>query len=177
VTRSIGLAKAARKRSPGSEAAHIVLGHLERTDYHTGPGGRPDMEAEAESVAYVPADAGSTHRLCRSTRRTWAHPRGYELWPTSMQAIEQRCRDAPAASLRVRTAAAFAAWKTVAWHDRGAPRDLYDLWALAQRGAITAEAAALFVAHGPINRPLQPWMFASPPTEARWQHQLANQHD
>lgn len=47
---------------------------------------------------------------------------GYELWPTSMQAIEQRYRDAPAASLRVPTAAAFAAWKTVAWHDRGALR-------------------------------------------------------
>jgi len=92
---------------------------------------------------------------------------GYELWPTSMQAIEQRYRDAPAASLRVRTAAAFAAWKTVAWHDRGAPRDLYDLWALAQRGAITAEAAALFVAHGPINRPLQPWMFAFSARRAR----------
>jgi len=37
------------------EAAHIVLGHGERShEYHTGAGGaRPDMEVEAESVAYI----------------------------------------------------------------------------------------------------------------------------
>jgi len=37
------------------EAAHIVLGHGERShEYHTGTGGhRPDMEVEAESVSYI----------------------------------------------------------------------------------------------------------------------------
>lgn len=37
------------------ELAHITLGHGEhRSDYHTGPGGRrPEMEIEAESVAYI----------------------------------------------------------------------------------------------------------------------------
>lgn len=99
----------------------------------------------------------------------------YEPWPTQLQAIEQRYRDAPPALLRVPTVAAFAAWKTAAWHDRKAPRDLYDLWALAQRGRITAEAAELFVAHGPIGRPPPPWMFGSPPSEARWRDQLGNQ--
>ncbi|MEP6599390.1 MAG: nucleotidyl transferase AbiEii/AbiGii toxin family protein, partial [Actinomycetota bacterium] len=101
--------------------------------------------------------------------------RSYEPWPTSVQAIEQRYRDAPAGSLRVPTTAAFVAWKTAAWHERKAPRDLYDLWALARRGMITAEAAELFVAHGPIGSPPQPWMFTSPPSEARWREQLANQ--
>jgi predicted nucleotidyltransferase component of viral defense system len=100
---------------------------------------------------------------------------GYEPWPTSMHAIEQRYRDVPAASLRVPTVAAFAAWKTVAWHDRQAPRDLYDLWALAQRGDITTEAARLFVAHGPTGKPPQPSMFRSAPSEVRWRDQLANQ--
>lgn len=39
----------------GHELAHIALGHAEyRADYHTGPSGRrPEMEIEAESVAYV----------------------------------------------------------------------------------------------------------------------------
>jgi antirestriction protein ArdC len=42
-------------RTLAHEAAHIVLGHGERShEYHTGAGGaRPDMEVEAESVAYI----------------------------------------------------------------------------------------------------------------------------
>jgi hypothetical protein len=71
--------------------------------------------------------------------------------------------------------AAFVAWKTVAWFDRRAPRELYDLWALAGRGAVTTRAAELFSAHGPTGGPPQPWMFASAPTESQWREQLANQ--
>jgi len=42
-------------RTLAHEAAHIVLGHGERShEYHMGAGGaRPDMEVEAESVAYI----------------------------------------------------------------------------------------------------------------------------
>lgn len=101
--------------------------------------------------------------------------RGYEPWPTSIQNLDQRYTDAAPATLRVPTAPAFAAWKTVAWHDRAAPRDLWDLCALAQRGDITADAAALFVAHGPTRAAPQPWMFTKPPSEDRWREQLGGQ--
>lgn len=100
---------------------------------------------------------------------------GYPPWPTELHPIEQRYADAAPATLRVPTAPAFAAWKTVAWHDRGAPRDLWDLWALAKRGEINASAAELFIAHGPIGKAPQPWMFTSAPIEERWRTQLAGQ--
>jgi predicted nucleotidyltransferase component of viral defense system len=100
---------------------------------------------------------------------------GYPSWPTELHPIEQRYADAAPATLRVPTAPALAAWKTVAWHDRGAPRDLWDLWALAERGEITKRAAELFIAHGPTGNTPRPWMFTSAPTEERWQAQLAGQ--
>jgi predicted nucleotidyltransferase component of viral defense system len=78
------------------------------------------------------------------------------------------------ARLRVPTAASFAAWKTVAWHDRRAPRHLWDLWALAQHDELIKRAAELFVAHGPIGNTPQPRMFTSPDRE-RWRAQLAGQ--
>lgn len=100
---------------------------------------------------------------------------GYPPWPTELRAIQQRYSDAGPATLRVPTAASFTAWKTVAWHDRQAARDLWDLWALAQRGEITRRAAELFVAHGPIGTTPRAWMFTSAPTEAHWQAQVAGQ--
>jgi predicted nucleotidyltransferase component of viral defense system len=101
--------------------------------------------------------------------------RGYEPWPTAVRHLEQRYRDTPPATLRVPTPPAFAAWKTVAWHDRAAPRDLWDLWAMAQHGYITTEAAELFAAHGPTHNTPQPWMFSKAPSEDRWRQQLAGQ--
>lgn len=46
---------ASQAKTLAHELAHIALGHLERThEYHSGPSGsRPEMEIEAESVAYV----------------------------------------------------------------------------------------------------------------------------
>jgi predicted nucleotidyltransferase component of viral defense system len=100
---------------------------------------------------------------------------GYPPWPTEIHALQQRYRDAPPATLRVPTIESFAAWKTVALIDRGAPRDLYDLWALAGQGAITTHAAELFSAYGPTGKPPQPWMFTTAPDEKRWTEQLSNQ--
>jgi predicted nucleotidyltransferase component of viral defense system len=100
---------------------------------------------------------------------------GYPRWPTEIRALEQRYRDAAAASLRVPTIEAFAAWKTVAWLDRQAPRDLYDLWALARRDSMTRRAADLFVAYGPTGKPPQTRMFSTAPPEAQWTEQLSNQ--
>ncbi len=100
---------------------------------------------------------------------------GYPAWPTEIRAMEQRYRDVEPATLRVPTIEAFVAWKTVAWLDRQAPRDLYDLWALARRDSINRRAADLFVAHGPSGKPPQTYMFATAPTEAQWTEQLSNQ--
>ncbi|MGU3581925.1 nucleotidyl transferase AbiEii/AbiGii toxin family protein [Rhodococcus sp. C26F] len=71
--------------------------------------------------------------------------------------------------------AAFAAAKTATWHDRRAPRDLWDLCALAEIGAIDAEAAALFRRYGPTNRVPGNHLFEQPPDEADWRSQLAGQ--
>ncbi len=52
------LSKAQQAKTLAHELAHIKLGHMERDDYHTGPGGcRGDMEVEAESVAYIVSHA------------------------------------------------------------------------------------------------------------------------
>lgn len=97
------------------------------------------------------------------------------LWPTEVRSIEQRYADAPPASLRVPTLAAFAAGKAATWFDRRAPRDLWDLWALAELGAIDAAAAGLYRSHGPTGRPPSPELFDRAPTEAEWLAQLAGQ--
>lgn len=100
---------------------------------------------------------------------------GYEPWPRQWHDLEQRYSDAPPARLQVPALESFVAWKTVAWFDRRAPRDLWDLWALAEQDAITPAAAQLFVRHGPIGAPPQPHMFARPPTEDEWSRHLSHQ--
>lgn len=100
---------------------------------------------------------------------------GYAAWPTEPQQLDQRYTDAPAAALVTPTAAAFAGWKTAAWLDRSAPRDLYDLWGLGRAGLIDAEAARLFRTHGPTSGDVQPWMFTRAPSETDWTSALAHQ--
>lgn len=100
---------------------------------------------------------------------------GYAPWPVENRNLVQRYLDAPPARLAVPTPAAFAAWKTAAWHDRAAARDLYDLWALAQAGHITREGADLFARFGPTNRRPSNELFGNPPDEARWRRELGGQ--
>jgi Nucleotidyl transferase AbiEii toxin, Type IV TA system len=100
---------------------------------------------------------------------------GYGEWPVELRQIEQRYDDAPAATLSVPTGAAFAAWKTATWIDRHAPRDLYDLWAMSERGMLNAEAAALFAEHGPTGGPPREFMFTSAPSATAWESALAAQ--
>ncbi len=102
-------------------------------------------------------------------------PAGYPRWPTETRALHQRYTDAPPATLTVPTLAGFAAAKTAAWHDRRAPRDLYDLWGLAQLGALNADAAEVFARLGPTGRPPAPWMFDEAPRIRDWQTQLGGQ--
>lgn len=103
------------------------------------------------------------------------NPLGYPHWPVHPRELVQRYSDAPAARLRVPTAEAFAAWKTVTWMDRAAARDLYDLWLLADVGAINAEAAQLFARLGPTTRVPSDDLFRQPPDESRWRRDLAGQ--
>ncbi len=101
--------------------------------------------------------------------------KGYPPWPTEIGALEQRYSDAPPAKLKVPTLSAFAAWKTATWCDRAAPRDLWDLWAIASTHGISAMAADLFRKHGPTGGYPQPWMFTTPHSAAQWNSQLAGQ--
>jgi predicted nucleotidyltransferase component of viral defense system len=102
-------------------------------------------------------------------------PAGYPAWPTTVQSLEQRYSDAPPAELTIPTRTSFAAWKTVAWFNRAASRDLFDLWSLAQSCAIDSSAAKLFARYGPTNRPPQVAMFAHAPDEAAWRRDLGAQ--
>jgi len=99
----------------------------------------------------------------------------YPAWPTEHRDLVQRYSDAPAATMTTLTAAAFAAAKTVAWNERHAARDLYDLWALGEHGYMDAEAAELFVRLGPTGGEVQPWMFERAPDEQAWQTALGHQ--
>lgn len=102
-------------------------------------------------------------------------PAHYPAWPTERRTLGQRYRDAPPATLAVPTRPAFAAAKTVAWHDRHAPRDLYDLWGLARLGALDEQAAELFATLGPTGHAPQPSMFADAPTAETWTIELGGQ--
>ena len=73
---------------------------------------------------------------------------GYPQWPTEVADLHQRYADAPPARMRVLTGPAAVAAKLSAWTGRRAPRDLYDLWALAGRGDVDTDALALFGRHG-----------------------------
>jgi len=64
--------------------------------------------------------------------------------PTQRAPVSLRYSDLPeSVELTVPTAEGFAAMKLMAWHQRQAPRDLYDLAALAKVGAITEAAVAV----------------------------------
>lgn len=59
---------------------------------------------------------------------------------------------------------------------RNAPRDLYDLWALAQAGWINADAAHLYKKLGPIGSyPTEAALPKRPPTQKDWEAALSHQ--
>lgn len=101
--------------------------------------------------------------------------KGYQRWPTEVRQLEQRYGDARPAFLAVPTVGSFAGWKTDAWCGRGAARDLYDLWALAELGALNASAAAVFAKHGSTGHPPREFMFSTAPSELEWEASLAGQ--
>ena len=99
----------------------------------------------------------------------------YPAWPVEQVGLHQRYSDAPPAILTVPTLPAFSGWKVAAWSDRSAPRDLYDLWALNQINALTAQAAELFARYGPTGRPPQASMFVAAPAQQSWLASLSGQ--
>ncbi|QWF81525.1 nucleotidyl transferase AbiEii/AbiGii toxin family protein [Amycolatopsis sp. CA-230715] len=112
---------------------------------------------------------GTTVRV-QLLRRT-----GYPPWPTERRDLVQRYSDAAPAELTIPTLESFAAWKTAAWVDRAAPRDLFDLWLLAGLGALDQGAGALFKRFGPVNRVPGPELFATGVDEERWRRELSGQ--
>ncbi|MFE5708033.1 nucleotidyl transferase AbiEii/AbiGii toxin family protein [Rhodococcus koreensis] len=106
-------------------------------------------------------------QLLASTDRT--------LWPTEPRTLIQRYSDAPPARLLVPTLPAFAASKTATWCDRAAARDLWDLWALTNIGAINPDTAALFRKFGPTGKNPGTYVFTKPPSDNEWHTQLAGQ--
>lgn len=93
-------------------------------------------------------------------------------WPCEPRNIMMRYRDVAPTRLEVPTVTSFAAMKTVAWMDRQAPRDLYDLGMLAKLDALTAEAAELL--YQTTGWRVAPHTFRSPPPHD-WELQLAHQ--
>jgi hypothetical protein len=99
----------------------------------------------------------------------------YTGWPFTPTPIKQRYADAPQIRLNVPTPEAFAGWKTSAWMERHAPRDLFDLEELSIGGYLNSDARTLFAKHGPIGAEPQPWIFDKAPSEEDWNKQLAAQ--
>lgn len=63
--------------------------------------------------------------------------RDWQLIPTKMIDIHQRYSDVPNTQIIVPTFDGFVAMKVLAWFDRGAPRDLFDLEGLSRLGAVS----------------------------------------
>ncbi|MCK3769755.1 nucleotidyl transferase AbiEii/AbiGii toxin family protein [Microbacterium aerolatum] len=99
---------------------------------------------------------------------------GYPAWPTEVIDLEQRYSDAPPARMRTLTPAAFVASKLSSWAEREASRDLYDLWALSERGYLDEAAAAVFGKYGPFTR-ASAVSFTRIPTSAEWDYALGHQ--
>ena len=93
-------------------------------------------------------DAGSTNLSCGSAIQVKvqivnSHPRGWQKVPVESTEIFQRYSDVPRTRLWVPTFDGFVAMKALAWFDRHAARDLFDLDALSRRGEVTEKAKEL----------------------------------
>ncbi len=72
-----------------------------------------------------------------------SHSRGWNQIPTQKSVIQQRYSDVGATQLDVPTVDGFVALKTMAWFERGSPRDLFDLEGLSRLGPVTKAARDL----------------------------------
>ena len=102
----------------------------------------------------------------------------YAPYPCKTTKVSQRYFGLDDIYLSTYSPAGFVAAKTVAWSDdtRNAPRDLYDLWALAEAGYIDAEAAHVYKKYGPTGKfPTASVMPRQAPSEREWFDSLAHQ--
>lgn len=103
---------------------------------------------------------------------------GWARLPAKSTPVRLRYSDlAPSIGLMVPTVDAFGAMKLSAYVDRAAPRDLFDLKALAERNKLGTESLAL--TRELLGRLLAKQEFESSPTAGQWQlelsHQVANE--
>lgn len=104
--------------------------------------------------------------------------RNYIPLPHCTALVHQRYHALPDLELTTPTPAGFVVAKTMAWSDttRNAPRDLYDLWALATAGHITAEAARTYQRIGPTGGYPKPWNLPTrTPSSDEWSASLNHQ--
>lgn len=100
----------------------------------------------------------------------------YARWPAQSSKIDSRYEGLPHTQLRTFTRTGFVCAKAEAWFERNTPRDLYDLWALSELGAINNEAAGVYKSHGATNSFPQKSQFPrSAPTIEQWSSALSNQ--
>jgi predicted nucleotidyltransferase component of viral defense system len=98
------------------------------------------------------------------------------LYPTEMAGVALRYSDLPASvALRIPTREAFVAMKCAAYEDRGTPRDLFDLGALAEIGAIGPSVVEVLLrlrGYGPME---WPYNGSRCPSATEWAAELAHQ--
>ncbi|GAA2183120.1 hypothetical protein GCM10009785_25300 [Brooklawnia cerclae] len=102
----------------------------------------------------------------------------YASWPTQSSTVSMRYSGMIGRGMTTFTPSGFACAKLSAWCDttRDAPRDLYDLWAMAQQGMINADAAVTFRRLGPSGGYPRRWMFPEKaPTQNQWHDSIGHQ--
>jgi hypothetical protein len=102
----------------------------------------------------------------------------YSPWPRQRSEVSLRYTGLESVQLTTYTPEGFAGAKTSAWCDttRNAPRDLYDLWAMAEAGHITSRAAQTYKQFGPTGGYPRRWTFPSaPPSTDEWYDALGHQ--
>lgn len=105
-------------------------------------------EANWQKIPSQLRDAESTNLSCGSAIQVKvqivdSHPRGWQKVPVELTEIVQRYSDVPRTRLFVPTFDGFVAMKALAWFDRHAARDLFDLEALSRKGEVTENAREL----------------------------------
>lgn len=103
--------------------------------------------------------------------------KGYPQWPTQMQTVNQRFEIFPSLEMKTPTIDSFVCAKTTAWCDRtrNAPRDLFDLWMMADTGHFSSSSLELYRRLGPTGHPPQIDGFPQPPEEQAWLDSLSHQ--
>ena len=167
LSEDIDLIAVARRTHLAAQIDDAVWRGLARS--HGRPTWRPALSETAGSQPATLAAVGTT-----AIQIQLVAGQGYP-WPTKVRDVDQRYSDAPPARLRTLTAPGFAAAKLSAWMDRHAPRDLFDLWAMSERGLIDAAAVETFVKVGPTGLPPSDWVFEEAPDESAWRRALSHQ--